>query len=105
MEYFQTIFIHEGDTDELYIRKLIDKLYPKLKESGNKLTFISMSGKTNYNKMERKIIEKVNKFSGNSEIIFVIDTDNVSSNSNDLKLFNEIENYIKQKKYHLIFLS
>ena len=84
MEYFQTIFIHEGDTDELYIRKLIDKLYPKLKESDNKLTFISMSGKTNYNKMERKIIEKVNKFSGNSEIIFVIDTDNVSSNSNDL---------------------
>ena len=47
MEYFQTIFIHEGDTDELYIRKLIDKLYPKLKENGNKLTFISMSGKTN----------------------------------------------------------
>ena len=84
MEYFQTIFIHEGDTDELYIRKLIDKLYPKLKERDNKLTFISMSGKTNYNKMERKIIEKVNKFSGNSEIIFVIDTDNVSSNSNDL---------------------
>ena len=84
IEYFQTIFIHEGDTDELYIRKLIDKLYPKLKESDNKLTFISMSGKTNYNKMERKIIEKVNKFSGNSEIIFVIDTDNVSSNSNDL---------------------
>ena len=80
MEYFQTIFIHEGDTDELYIRKLIDKLYPKLKESDNKLTFISMSGKTNYNKMERKIIEKVNKFSGNSEIIFVIDTDNVYSN-------------------------
>ena len=46
MEYFQTIFIHEGDTDELYIRKLIDKLYPKLKESDNKLTFISMSGKS-----------------------------------------------------------
>ncbi len=36
MEYFQTIFIHEGDTDELYIRKLIDKLYPKLKEKSLK---------------------------------------------------------------------
>ena len=36
--------------------------------------------------MERKIIEKVNKFSGNSEIIFVIDTDNlkecIKANSN-----------------------
>jgi len=105
MEYFQIIFVHEGDTDELYIRKLVDKLYPELKENGNKLTFISMNGKTNYIKMERKIEERKNKFSGNSEIIFVIDTDNVSSNSNDLKLFNEIENYIKQKKYHLIFLN
>ena len=105
MEYFQIIFVHEGDTDELYIRKLVDKLYPELKENGNKLTFISMNGKTNYIKMERKIEERKNKFSGNSKIIFVIDTDNISSNSNDLKLFNEIENYIKQKKYHLIFLN
>ena len=105
MEYFQIIFVHEGDTDELYIRKLVDKLYPELKENGNKLTFISMNGKTNYIKMERKIEERKNKFSGNSKIIFVIDTDNISSNSNDLKLFNEIENYIKQKKYHLIFLK
>lgn len=64
-----------------------------------------MNGKTNYIKMERKIEERKNKFSGNSKIIFVIDTDNISSNSNDLKLFNEIENYIKQKKYHLIFLN
>lgn len=54
IEYFQIIFIHEGDTDELYIRKLIDKLYPKLKENGNKLTFISMNGKTNYNKIKWK---------------------------------------------------
>lgn len=105
MEYFQIIFVHEGDTDELYITKLVDKLYPELKENGNKLTFISMNGKTNYIKMERKIEERKNKFSGNSKIIFVIDTDNISSNSNDLKLFNEIENYIKQKKYHLIFLN
>ena len=105
MEYFQIIFVHEGDTDELYIRKLVDKLYPELKENGKKLTFISMNGKTNYIKMERKIEERKNKFSGNSKIIFVIDTDNISSNSNDLKLFNEIENYIKQKKYHLIFLN
>ena len=104
MEYFQIIFVHEGDTDELYIRKLVDKLYPELKENGNKLTFISMNGKTNYIKMERKIEERKNKFSGNSKIIFVIDTDNISSNSNDLKL-DEIENYIKQKKYHLIFLN
>ena len=36
MEYFQIIFVHEGDTDELYIRKLIDKLYPKLKEKSLK---------------------------------------------------------------------
>ena len=105
MEYFQIIFVHEGDTDELYIRKLVDKLYPELKENGNKLNFISMNGNTNYIKMERKIEERKNKFSGNSKIIFVIDTDNISSNSNDLKLFNEIENYIKQKKYHLIFLN
>ena len=103
MEYFQIIFVHEGDTDKLYIRKLIEKLYPEL--NVNKLTFISMNGKTNYSKMEKKIEEKKNKFSGSSKIIFVIDTDNISSNSNDLKLFNEIENYIKQKKYHLIFLN
>ena len=42
MSYFQTIFIHEGDTDELYIRKLIDKLCPELK-NGNKLTRDSIS--------------------------------------------------------------
>lgn len=76
-----------------------------MKENGNKLTFISMNGKTNYNKIERKIIEKVNKFSGSSKVIFVIDTDNISSNPDDLKLFNEIENYVKQYKYYLIFLN
>ena len=56
MEYFQIIFVHEGDTDKLYIRKLIEKLYPEL--NVNKLTFISMNGKTNYIKMERKIEER-----------------------------------------------
>ena len=105
MPYFQTIFIHEGDTDELYIRKLIDKLYPELKENGNKLTFISMNGKTNYFKMEKKIKERKNKFSGNSKVIFVIDTDNISSNPDDLKLFKDIEKYTKQKEYPLIFLN
>lgn len=105
MPYFQTIFIHEGDTDELYIRKLIDKLSPELKENGNKLTFISMNGKTNYFKMEKKIEERKNKFSGNSKVIFVIDTDNMSSNPNDLKLFKDIEKYTKQKEYLLIFLN
>ena len=105
MPYFQTIFIHEGDTDELYIRKLIDKLYPELKENGNKLTFISMNGKTNYLKMEKKIEERKNKFSGNSKVIFVIDTDNISSNPDDLKLFKDIEKYTKQKEYLLIFLN
>ena len=105
MSYFQTIFIHEGDTDELYIRKLIDKLYSELKENGNKLTFISMNGKTNYFKMEKKIEERKNKFSGNSKVIFVIDTDNMSSNPNDLKLFKDIEKYTKQKEYLLIFFN
>ena len=105
MEYFQTIFIHEGDTDELYIRKLIDKLSFELKENGNKLTFISMNGKTNYLKMEKKIEERKNKFSGNSKVIFVIDTDNISSNPDDLKLFKDIEKYTKQKEYLLIFLN
>ena len=104
MPYFQTIFIHEGDTDELYIRKLIDKLCPELK-NGNKLTFISMNGKTNYLKMEKKIEKRKNKFSGNSKVIFVIDTDNISSNPDDLKLFKDIEKYTKQKEYLLIFLN
>ena len=105
MLYFQTIFIHEGDTDELYIRKLIDKLCPELKENGNKLTFISINGKTNYFKMEKKIEERKNKFSGSSKVIFVIDTDNISSNPDDLKLFKDIEKYTKQKEYLLIFLN
>ena len=104
MSYFHTIFIHEGDTDKLYIRKLIDKLYPELKNS-NKLTFISMNGKTNYFKMEKKIEKIKNKFSGSSKVIFVIDTDNISSNPDDLKLFKEIEKYTKQKEYLLIFLN
>lgn len=104
MSYFHTIFIHEGDTDKLYIRKLIDKLYPELK-NGNKLTFISMNGKTNYFKMEKKIEKIKNKFSGSSKVIFVIDTDNISSNPDDLKLFKEIEKYTKQKEYLLIFLN
>ena len=105
MPYFQTIFIHEGNTDELYIRKLIDKLYSELKENGNKLTFISMNEKTNYFKMEKKIEERKNKFSGSSKVIFVIDTDNISSNPDDLKLFKDIEKYTKQKEYLLIFLN
>lgn len=48
--------------------------------------------------------EKIN-FLEILKLFFVIDTDNISSNPDDLKLFKEIERYTNQKEYLLIFLN
>ena len=79
-------------SDWIYIKDTIDRFY-KCSANSLKLSTIYMNGKTNYLKMEKKIEERKNKFSGNSKVIFVIDTDNMSSNPDDLKLFKEIERY------------
>lgn len=104
MLYSQIIFVLEGKTDYEYINRIITKLYPELK-NGIKIKPLFMNGKTNYNKIENKIKENKSKFSEESKVIFVVDTDEVSSNTNDLKLFKEIEEYTKHKKYHLIFFN
>ena len=75
MSYFQTIFIHEGDTDKLYIRKLIDKLCPELKENGNKLTFARhfILNEKNLNKLKSERSSKSSTKKNTSNICYILE--------------------------------
>ena len=102
------LFLVEGNSDKIYVDKII-KYYvesEKLKKE-IKLEWIILDGKYNYDKKEKQIKQKINKFKNQNknsdyEIIYVIDLDKFKREEKDRIFLENIKKFILKNKYKLI---
>ena len=99
------LFLVEGNSDKIYIDKII-KYYVKSEKLKKeiKLEWIILDGKYNYDKKEKQIKQKIDKFksqnrSSNWEIIYVIDLDKFRNEEKDRIFLADIKKFIQKNKY------
>ena len=102
------LFLVEGNSDKIYVDKII-KYYVKSEKLKKeiKLEWIILDGKYNYDKKEKQIKQKINKFKNQNknsdyEIIYVIDLDKFKREEKDRIFLEDIKKFIQKIKYKLI---
>ena len=102
------LFLVEGNSDKIYVDKII-KYYVKSEKLKKeiKLEWIILDGKYNYDKKEKQIKQKINKFKNQNknsdyEIIYVIDLDKFKREEKDRIFLEDIKKFIQKNKYKLI---
>lgn len=102
------LFLVEGNLDKIYVDKII-KYYvkPEKLKKEIKLEWIILDGKYNYDKKEKQIKQKINKFKNQNknsdyEIIYVIDLDKFKREEKDRIFLEDIKKFIQKNKYKLI---
>jgi len=102
------LFLVEGNSDKIYVDKII-KYYVKSEKLKKeiKLEWIIFDGKYNYDKKEKQIKQKINKFKNQNknsdyEIIYVIDLDKFKREEKDRIFLEDIKKFIQKNKYKLI---
>ena len=102
------LFLVEGNSDKIYVDKII-KYYvkPEKLKKEIKLAWIILDGKYNYDKKEKQIKQKINKFKNQNknsdyEIIYVIDLDKFKREEKDRIFLENIKKFILKNKYKLI---
>ena len=102
------LFLVEGNSDKIYVDKII-KYYVKSEKLKKeiKLEWIILDGKYNYDKKEKQIKQKINKFKNQNknsdyEIIYVIDLDKFKREEKDRIFLENIKKFIQKNKYKLI---
>ena len=107
MKYLQIIVLCEGESDAIYLDIIFKKLIEKNSDINLKFTSIPIKGKTNFE--NKKYIDKVKKtklkFQGESQVLYVVDTDNVDTSKEDLELLEKIAEYVKKQDWHFVFFN
>ena len=92
MKYLQIIVLCEGESDAIYLDMIFKMLKEKNPDINFKFTSIPIKGKTNFR--DEKYIDKVEKtklkFQGESQVLYVVDTDDVDTSKEDLELLEKI---------------
>ncbi|WP_339121401.1 hypothetical protein [Fusobacterium nucleatum] len=72
-----------------------------------KFTPISIKGKTNFE--NKKYIDKVKnaklKFQGESQVLYVVDTDDIDTSKEDLEILKRIDKYVSGQDWHFVFFN
>ena len=102
------LFLVEGNSDKIYIDKIV-KYYVKSEKLKKeiKLEWVILDGKYNYDKKEKQIKQKIDKFKNQNrnsdyEVIYVIDLDKFKNDEKDRIFLTDIKKFIKKNKYKLI---
>ncbi len=102
------LFLVEGNSDKIYIDKIV-KYYVKSEKLKKeiKLEWVILDGKYNYDKKEKQIKQKIDKFKNQNknsdyEVIYVIDLDKFKNDEKDRIFLADIKKFIKKNKYKLI---
>ena len=107
MKYLQIIVLCEGESDAIYLDIIFKKLIEKNSDINLKFTSIPIKGKTNFE--NKKYIDKVKniklKFQGESQVLYVVDTDDVDTSKEDLELLEKIAEYVKKQDWHFVFFN
>ena len=100
MKYLQIIVLCEGESDAIYLDIIFKMLKEKNPDINFKFTSIPIKGETNFR--DEKYIDKVKKtklkFQGESQVLCIIDTDDIDTSKEDLELLKKIAEYVKKKR-------
>ena len=107
MKYLQIIVLCEGESDAIYLDIIFKMLKEKNPDINLKFTSIPIKGKTNFE--NKKYIDKVKniklKFQGESQVLYVVDTDDVDTSKEDLELLEKITEHVKKQDWHFVFFN
>ena len=107
MKYLQIIMLCEGESDAIYLDIIFKMLKEKNPDINFKFTSIPIKGKTNFR--DEKYIDKVEKtklkFQGESQVLYVVDTDDVDTSKEDLELLEKIAEHVKKQDWHFVFFN
>ena len=107
MRYLQIIVLCEGESDKIYLDKIIKMLKEKNLDINFKFTPILTKGKTNFE--NKKYVDKVNnvklRFNGDSKVIYVMDTDDIDTSKEDLEMFKRISIHVANQEWHFVFFN
>ena len=107
MKYLQIIVLCEGESDAIYLDMIFKMLKEKNPDINFKFTSIPIKGKTNFE--NKKYIDKVKnaklKFQGESQVLYVVDTDDIDTSKEDLELLEKITEHVKKQDWHFVFFN
>ena len=107
MKYLQIIVLCEGESDAIYLDIIFKMLKEKNPDINFKFTSIPIKGKTNFR--DEKYIDKVEKtklkFQGESQVLYVVDTDDVDTSKEDLEFLEQITEHVKKQDWHFVFFN
>ena len=107
MRYLQIIVLCEGESDAIYLDIIFKRLIEKNSDINLKFTSIPIKGKTNFE--NKKYIDKVKniklKFQGESQVLYVVDTDDIDTSKKDSELLEKIAEYVKKQDWHFVFFN
>ena len=107
MKYLQIIVLCEGESDAIYLDIIFKMLKEKNPDINFKFTSIPIKGKTNFR--YEKYIDKEEKTKlksqGESQVLYVVDTDDVDTSKEDLELLEKITEHVKKQDWHFVFFN
>ena len=107
MKYLQIIVLCEGESDAIYLDIIFKMLKEKNPDINFKFTSIPIKGKTNFR--YEKYIDKVEKtklkFQGESQVLYVVDTDDIDTSKEDLEILKRIDKYVNDQDWHFVFFN
>ena len=107
MKYLQIIVLCEGESDAIYLDMIFKMLKEKNPDINFKFTSIPIKGKTNFR--DEKYIDKVEKtklkFQGESQVLYVVDTDDIDTSKEDLEILKRIDKYVNDQDWHFVFFN
>ena len=107
MKYLQIIVLCEGESDTIYLDIIFKILKEKNSDINFKFTSIPIKGKTNFE--SKKYVDKVEKtklkFQGESQVLYIVDTDDMDTSKEDLELLEKIAEYVKKQDWHFVFFN
>jgi hypothetical protein len=107
MKYLQIIVLCEGESDTIYLDIIFKILKEKNSDINFKFTSIPIKGKKNFE--SKKYVDKVEKtklkFQGESQVLYIVDTDDMDTSKEDLELLEKIAEYVKKQDWHFVFFN
>lgn len=95
---------NEEGSDYYYCKSIMKRFY-KERGTGTKISYEFMNGKGNYEKAEKKVVQRINKYDGESKVVFFFDVDESNININQQKINDDIIKFCKKRNYEIVWFN
>lgn len=90
-------------SDSYYVKAILDRFYQV--RGGAKISYVYLNGKGNYDKINKKTKILINKYQGESKVLFFVDVDCPNINYDQKIMNKEIEKYCNNINCELVWFK